>query len=162
MQIDETTERGAVSPKSSCDDVIELFDHAELPLRVLGDFQIVRELGRGGMSVVFEAIQLSLDADYKGFDVRHYQTNEKGHGRIQTRHYYQSSIPESVREQTDQRSKMKTLCQVINLTERDGKETSEVRYYISSLSLGVKRLASAARGHWSIENSLHWVLDGRL
>ena len=99
------------------------------------------------------------EADFKGFDVRHYQTDEKGHGRIETRHYYQSSIPESMREQTDQWSKMRTICQVINLTERDGKETSEVRYYISSLPLGVKRLASAARGHWGIENSLHWVLD---
>jgi hypothetical protein len=57
------------------------------------------------------------------------ELERKGHGRIETRHYYQSSIPESMREQTDQWSKMKTLCQVINFTERDGKETSEVRYY---------------------------------
>jgi len=54
---------------------------------------------------------------------------------------------------------MKTICQVINITIRDGKETSEVRYYISSLPLGVKRFAESARGHWGIENSLHWVLD---
>lgn len=99
------------------------------------------------------------EADFKGFDVRHCETNDKGHGRIETRHYYQSSIPESMREQADQWPKMKTICQVINMTERDGKETSEVRYYISSLPLSVKRMASAARGHWSIENSLHWVLD---
>ena len=44
-------------------------------------------------------------------------------------------------------------------TIRDGKETSEVRYYISILPLGVKRFAESARGHWGIENSLHWVLD---
>jgi len=64
-----------------------------------------------------------------------------------------------MRAQTDQWSKMKTICQVVNTTERDGKETNEVRYYISSLPLGVKRMASATRNHWSIENSLHWVLN---
>ena len=42
---------------------------------------------------------------------------------------------------------------------RDGKETIEVRYYISSLAMGVKRFARAVRGHWGIENSCHWVLD---
>ncbi len=55
--------------------------------------------------------------------------------------------------------KLTTLGQVISLTERDGKECSEVRYYISSLKPGVKRFSQAVRGHWGIENSLHWVLD---
>lgn len=36
---------------------------------------------------------------------------------------------------------------------------SEVRYFISSLRLGVKRFARAIRGHWGIENTLHWCLD---
>src|SRR5258708_36354026 len=43
-------------------------------------------------------------------------------------------------------------------TER-GVEKSEVRYYISSLSPKVKKIARAIRGHWGIENGLHWVLD---
>jgi predicted transposase YbfD/YdcC len=42
---------------------------------------------------------------------------------------------------------------------RDGKETVEVRYYISSLAPDVKRFARAARGHWGIENGCHWSLD---
>ena len=108
---------------------------------------------------ITEHFTAAHEADFKGFAVRHYQTDENGHGRTETRHYYQSSIPDSMREQTDQWSKMKTICQVVNLSERDGKETSEVRYYISSLPLGVKRFAVASRGHWGIENSLHWVLD---
>ena len=40
-----------------------------------------------------------------------------------------------------------------------GKVTAEIRYYLSSSKLPPERLAVAIRGHWSIENGLHWVLD---
>ena len=42
---------------------------------------------------------------------------------------------------------------------RDGKETVETRYYISSLAMGVRQFARAVRSHWGIENSCHWSLD---
>ena len=35
----------------------------------------------------------------------------------------------------------------------------EIRYYISSLAMNVKRFAHAVRSHWGIENSGHWSLD---
>ena len=35
----------------------------------------------------------------------------------------------------------------------------ERRYYISSLDNDAQRFGEAVRSHWSIENSLHWVLD---
>ena len=34
-----------------------------------------------------------------------------------------------------------------------------MRYYISSLKASVRQFASCVRGHWGIENSLHWCLD---
>jgi predicted transposase YbfD/YdcC len=37
--------------------------------------------------------------------------------------------------------------------------STEVRYYITSFGQDVGRLAEAVRGHWGIENSLHWGLD---
>ena len=42
---------------------------------------------------------------------------------------------------------------------RDGKETAEFRYYISSLPIEAKQFARAVRGHWGIENGCHWSLD---
>ena len=42
---------------------------------------------------------------------------------------------------------------------RDGKETVDIRYYISSLDVGVKPFAHAVRSHWGIENGCHWCLD---
>jgi predicted transposase YbfD/YdcC len=47
---------------------------------------------------------------------------------------------------------------VTSLCVRDGKQTAEVRDSISSMSLDVKRLARAVRGHWGIANGCHWVL----
>ncbi|CDX53220.1 transposase (fragment) [Mesorhizobium plurifarium] len=35
----------------------------------------------------------------------------------------------------------------------------DTRYFTSSARLGAKQVASAVRGHWMIENALHWTLD---
>src|SRR4051794_18090782 len=42
---------------------------------------------------------------------------------------------------------------------RGGKVTTLTRYYITSRTLTADQLLEAVRGHWSIENSVHWVLD---
>jgi predicted transposase YbfD/YdcC len=54
---------------------------------------------------------------------------------------------------------LKTLGIVILLCLRDGRETSDIHYSLSSLPMGVKRFARAVRGHWGIENSCHWSLE---
>ena len=48
---------------------------------------------------------------------------------------------------------------VVSTTIRDGKECNDVRYYILSKYLAARRFARAVRGHWGIENRLHWQLD---
>jgi predicted transposase YbfD/YdcC len=44
-------------------------------------------------------------------------------------------------------------------TERAGKTARERRYYLCSAKLDAATFAQAVRGHWGIENRLHWVLD---
>ena len=44
-------------------------------------------------------------------------------------------------------------------THGDGRQTDELRYYIASKYLSGEKFAQAVRGHWGIENSLHWQLD---
>jgi len=41
----------------------------------------------------------------------------------------------------------------------DEESNFERRYYISSRALSAEQLAVAVRGHWAVENRLHWVLD---
>jgi predicted transposase YbfD/YdcC len=48
---------------------------------------------------------------------------------------------------------------VVSQCIRNGKETVEIHYYISSLAVSVKRFAHAVRSHWGIENTCHWSLD---
>jgi predicted transposase YbfD/YdcC len=40
-----------------------------------------------------------------------------------------------------------------------GRHNMETRYYIMSRNLSAQEFANAVRGHWSIENNLHWQLD---
>ncbi len=87
-----------------------------------------------------------------------YTTCEKGHGRIETRRYW-------VTDQLDQlrtASAWKGL-QTIGIVESEriinGNIERETRYYMSSRDTDAQAFGSRVRGHWSIENSLHWVLD---
>jgi predicted transposase YbfD/YdcC len=85
-------------------------------------------------------------------------TIEKGHGREEMRTYLQLPAPKSLPGFTLWKG-LKSIGVVTSRCLRDGKETIEIRYYISSLAMGVKRFARAVRGHWGIENTCHWVLD---
>jgi predicted transposase YbfD/YdcC len=91
-------------------------------------------------------------------DAREHTTTEKGHGREETRTYLQLPAPQSLNGFTLWKGLM-TIGMVTSLCARDGKESVEIRYYISSLAMDVKRFARAVRGHWGIENTCHWVLD---
>jgi predicted transposase YbfD/YdcC len=89
---------------------------------------------------------------------QHHATRDKGHGRQEERHYYHTPIPPEL-AWIGQDWPARSLGQAISYVTRDGQETFEVRYYLSSLVPDARRLGHAVRGHWGIENSLHWVLD---
>ena len=82
----------------------------------------------------------------------------KGHGREDRLMYYQFKVPADFPGR-DRWRKLRTVGIAIRVSQKDGKETSDVRHFISSLPIGVKRFANAIRNHWSIENTLHWYLD---
>ncbi|MGI0034793.1 MAG: ISAs1 family transposase, partial [Nitrososphaera sp.] len=52
-----------------------------------------------------------------------------------------------------------SLGMVVATREINGQVETAVRYYLSSLAVCALTLAKAVRGHWSVENSCHWVLD---
>lgn len=88
-------------------------------------------------------------------------TLEKDHGRIEARTYKVSRVVDWVGSERSYPGmvrfpKLTTIAIVESHTERDGKTANERRSYISSRQLTPQTFAQAARGHWGIENSLHW------
>jgi len=87
-----------------------------------------------------------------------FETVEKDHGRIETRRYYQSDYLDWFADKAKWEG-LASVGMVESIREIDGKATVERRYYLSSLKLGVETFARAVRGHWGVENKLHWVMD---
>lgn len=93
-----------------------------------------------------------------GKDGIYYKTLEKDHGRIEKREYYMVKDVSWL----DQINNWKNLCAIGMVTsERTLNEETTVftRFYIMSDIQNVKEFAKAVRGHWGIENELHWCLD---
>jgi predicted transposase YbfD/YdcC len=107
---------------------------------------------------VLDYLDQHLDNDFAEVPARRYSSTEKGHGREEVRSYLQMPVPEALRGQGQWKG-LQTIGLATLVCRRDGQETGETRYFISSLPLGVKRFARAVRSHWSVENSCHWSLD---
>jgi predicted transposase YbfD/YdcC len=99
-----------------------------------------------------------LEDDFARTPVRRYQTEEKGHGREELRYYMICPLPEDLPDRS-RWPHLKAIGIVISNTQREGQDCNEVRYYILNKYLSGKRFAQAVRGHWGIENRLHWQLD---
>jgi predicted transposase YbfD/YdcC len=96
--------------------------------------------------------------DLQDLPYRVYETSDAAHGRIDERTYYLTRTPSDFAPAGDW-PQVKAIGYAMRwTTHADGRETSEVRYYISSRYLSGKRFAEAVRGHWGIE-AMHWVLD---
>jgi predicted transposase YbfD/YdcC len=101
-----------------------------------------------------------MDTRFKGISHQTHETIDKGHGRIERRRYYLVDDPLYMRY-LDQQEKWPGLCSIGMVeAEREvgGVVSRDRRYYLCSVS-SVREFAHAARGHWGIENGLHWVLD---
>ena len=109
---------------------------------------------------VHQVFMAGLENDFAELDHRFHQTTERGHGRWETRHYYLVEVPAALAEKHAEFEGMQTLGMVFSERQvGNSPATGETRFYISSMDLKVKPFAAAVRGHWGIENSLHWQLD---
>lgn len=106
-----------------------------------------------------QCFQHAFDTDFANVQHSEYTTKDQGHGRTETRSYTIITDPVGVRQQ----ALWKDLCVIgMCVSERTlpGKATTtEVRYFIGSRRASAKVYGRALRGHWGIENSLHWQLD---
>jgi predicted transposase YbfD/YdcC len=115
---------------------------------------------KGNQGSLHQAVIDSIDEQLEGelSDSKEHTTVEKGHGREEARTYLQLPAPKELPGFTLWKG-LKSIGVATSHCLRDGKETVEVRYYLSSLEVDVERFARSVRGHWSIENGCHWSLD---
>lgn len=100
-----------------------------------------------------------LEDDCRSIACRRHESHEKGHGRVDDRYYYLAKLPEGFPEQGKWPG-LKAIGMAVRITtDSEGKESFDTRWYIASRYLSGKAFAAAVRGHWGIENSLHWQLD---
>jgi predicted transposase YbfD/YdcC len=93
---------------------------------------------------------------------RGYSTTETGHGRHE--HRGVRVLPARGSLSAAQGAAWVGVLTLVMVTrvvwcQATGVGSTEVSYFLSSLRPNARRIGSAIRGHWSIENGLHWVLD---
>jgi len=92
------------------------------------------------------------------YEIDQHRTVDGEHGRIETRQYVQVDAPPHLHEY-EPWPDLRRVGMVEATREINDHSSTEVRYYLSSLPVEAVRFSEAVRGHWSIENSCHWILD---
>ena len=108
---------------------------------------------RAAVEAVFDR---ACEADFQGFRFDGHEEVEDGHGRHEERYvtviYDPPGLPEGWPE-------VAAVVQVNREREVGGERTFTSHYYLTSDSGTAAEIAGFVRGHWDIENGLHWVLD---
>jgi predicted transposase YbfD/YdcC len=113
---------------------------------------------KGNQPTLLQAIETEFIDQHQSETVDRHRQARKSHGRIVGQ--IASVLPAQGSVDLADWPKCKTIGLVDSLRKVGDKEsTFERRYYISSRELTAEQLAAAVRGHWGIENRLHWVLD---
>lgn len=95
---------------------------------------------------------------FKDTKVSRHETVDGDHGRIETRTYTAIHDVAWLQERHDWPG-LKGVVMVESKREIGDKVERETRFYITSLVLLANQLGPVIRSHWSVENSLHWVMD---
>jgi len=105
-----------------------------------------------------ECLAEALDNELPDADTKTYQTEERGHGRQEKRSYVIVVNPEGLRNQ-EAWPNLKVVGMCLRERVIGGEKSEEVHYFIGSRSMSAQNYGETLRGHWGIENNLHWQLD---
>lgn len=120
---------------------------------------------KGNQETLEEAIKTTFDEamkhDFEGIKHSTNTTVDKNHGRSEVRicHVLPILYLFGAKEFKKKWKSLKSIVLIISERTVNEKKTVEHRFYISSLKPDAKKISSAIRQHWSVENLLHWSLD---
>jgi predicted transposase YbfD/YdcC len=108
-------------------------------------------------AAVVAAFDALAEAEFEGIRHSGHSSTEEGHGREEGRYVTVIPGPEGIPEGWPDVKAIVLVCR--ERKEGEGRRSCTAHYYITSLKAGAKALGRLIRGHWGIENGLHWVLD---
>lgn len=125
-----------------------------------GDYVLtVKENQPTLLADIQNAIDKAQATDFEGIVHEQYSTTNKGHGRVERRHYTILIDPEGIQHK-DQWEELHVVGMCVRERQVGKQEpTIEASYFIGNRVMSVKKYATALRNHWGIENNLHWQLD---
>ena len=126
-----------------------------------GDYVLALKGNQGNSHEAVESLfKWEMKNNFDGVVHSKFSEIEKDHGRIETRNVFSiGKLDEIEGLCLEKWAGLKSVTLVESIREINGKSATEYRYYLSSLAADAQRIGKAIRGHWGIENSLHWVLD---
>lgn len=124
-----------------------------------GDYVFALKGNQGKLhDSVREYITKHMENDFADIAARRYVETLKGHGRVDEITYYHMRAPKELTN-FEKWAGLRSIGVAIRQSESGSKSSTEVRFFIGSIAPGVKKFARYVRGHWAIENTLHWCLD---
>jgi predicted transposase YbfD/YdcC len=103
-------------------------------------------------------LEKAIDTNFADQCWDRYETSERGHGRQEKRSYLILTNPLGIRNQ-EAWAKLQVIGMWISERTVNGQVSEEVHYFIGSRVMSAQRYGAALRGHWGVENKLHWHLD---
>ena len=124
-----------------------------------GDYVLpVKDNQKGLADDLLATFLAAAAADFAGYEHDVYETEERGHGRTEKRSYTVLYDLSGIRDR-DAWAKLTVLGMCCHERTVAGKTTEETGFFIGSRRVGAQVYGRALRGHWGIENNLHWQLD---
>lgn len=124
-----------------------------------GDYLLAVKGNQGTLEeAVVDFFETAQAADFQGAPVDYHQDIDSGHGRIEVRRCWTSSDLSTL-SHPEQWVGLTSIAMIESERHIGEQQSLERRYYITSLQSDAKQIAHAARGHWGVENTLHWTLD---
>jgi predicted transposase YbfD/YdcC len=134
--------------------------------------EIARQIVAGGGDYVLavkenqphllEDIQASLgealDNNFAGCHGDTYATEDRAHGREERRSYVILVDPAGIRNQ-EAWEKLRVIGMCTHERVVQGERSDETHYFIGSRVMSARKYGQTLRGHWGIENNLHWQMD---
>lgn len=144
------TQKGLVEKIQTCE--------GDYLLALKGNHETVLQEVKNFFEQILKQTPMKHEATYKPIKYDYSETIEKNGGRIETRKYWVSDDIEWFQDKGLWQG-LSSFIMTESTREIGDQKSTERRYYLTSLKGDAKTLGIISRKHWSIENSLHYVLD---